>query len=127
MSAAPTAPAFLVLGATSDVTECEHCGRTDLRGTIVLQQLDINGDTDGDPVHYGAVCGARAAGTKTAELRRDAARADRAKAEAERIKRQREDDRRHAAVRMTWYGEDCPLGPNICRLGRGRRICLTHP
>jgi hypothetical protein len=54
--------AYRVLGTTTDVTECDLCGRTELRGTIILLPLDVDGNAAGDAVHYGSECGARAAG-----------------------------------------------------------------
>lgn len=92
-----TAPAYRVLGTTDDVTACELCGREELRGTIVLQPLDSDGGHDGDPVHYGAVCGAKAAGWSVSEIRDRANRADRERREAERAERQRQHDEEWAA------------------------------
>lgn len=121
-----TAPAFRVLGTTNDVTECEHCGRTELRGTIVLLPLDADGNADAEPVYYGAVCGARAAGTKTADLRKAATAADKAKAEVERIERQREADKHYAAVRRTYGTAECYSAPTMCRIER-KGACVAHP
>lgn len=83
----PTAPTarkvFRVLGTTDDVTACEHCGRVDLKGTIILGELDEDGNVDGI-TYFGAVCGARAAGWTTKDIRKAAKRADDEKRDAER-------------------------------------------
>lgn len=67
--------AFRVLGTTSDVTECDLCGRAELKGTVVLAPLDIDGNEEG-VVYYGASCGAKAAGWTTKDVRRAAKDAD---------------------------------------------------
>src|SRR5688500_12030616 len=70
------APAtYRVLGTTDEVTECEHCGRVDLKGTIILGITDVDGNVE-DRTYFGAVCGARAAGKPVKELRKEAASAD---------------------------------------------------
>ncbi len=87
-----TAPAarrvFTVLGTTDEVTECEHCGRVDLKGTVRLGALDADGNVEGI-TYFGAVCGARAAGWTTKDIRKAATAADRAAAEAARVGRDR--------------------------------------
>lgn len=76
-----TAPAarkvFKVLGTTQDVTTCDLCGRDELRGTVRLGALDVDGNVE-DVVHYGSACGAKAAGWTTQEIRKQASAADRA-------------------------------------------------
>lgn len=78
---------FAVLGTTNDITTCEHCGRTDLKHTIVLDALDADGNRTGDISYYGATCGARAAGwTTAAEFRKAAKTADTAAREAKQAR-----------------------------------------
>lgn len=77
MNTATTSRIYRVLGTTDEVTECEHCGRTELKGTIRLGILDADGTVE-DVTHFGAVCGARAAGWTTPEIRKAATAADRA-------------------------------------------------
>jgi hypothetical protein len=114
---------FRVLGTTDDVTECEHCGRTELKGTIRLGVLDADGNIE-DVTYFGAVCGARAAGWTTREIRRSASAADRAAAEAEREARRAAAEADYAASVLLRYTADCPLLPTICR--RERRGCVAH-
>jgi hypothetical protein len=72
--------AYRILGTTDEVTTCEHCGRDDLRGTVVLAALDDEGDDTGERIYFGSTCGAKAAGWTTARKFREAAEnADRAK------------------------------------------------
>lgn len=119
-----TAPAFKVLGTTGDVTECEHCGRTELKGTIVLGILDADGNPDGDAVYFGAVCGARAAGWTTKDIRKAATAADRAATEAERAARSAAAEADYDASRLLRGTADCPTAPSICR--REGRGCVAH-
>lgn len=76
-SDATTAARYRIIGTTDDITTCDACGRTGLTHTIVLAITDPNGDTDGH-VHFGSVCGARAAGMPVRDLLRHADAADRA-------------------------------------------------
>ncbi len=46
---------YKILGYTEHVTECDCCGRTDLKGTIALES---NG---GDINYFGTTCGAKIA------------------------------------------------------------------
>lgn len=64
------------LGYTDDVTTCECCGRTGLKVVIRLVHLDIDGTPDGDAVHYGTACAARALGTTSKAVRKAADAAD---------------------------------------------------
>ena len=53
---------FRVLGVNDDASDCLCCGRQGLRRVVWLQPLDESGEECGEPVHFGRVCGARAAG-----------------------------------------------------------------
>lgn len=55
-----TSEHYRYLGVTDDCTECEKCGKVELRSTVVLQPLDVDGNPDGDPVYFGSTCAARA-------------------------------------------------------------------
>ena len=55
-----TTPAYRYLGVTDDCTECEKCGKIELRSTVVLMPLDADGNPEGEPVYYGSTCAARA-------------------------------------------------------------------
>lgn len=71
-------------GTTNDVTTCDCCGRTDLKGTIIIVGLDAGGLETGDLRHYGSTCAAKALGlthkavkgaAQSFKAQRDAARA----------------------------------------------------
>jgi hypothetical protein len=51
--------AFRYLGVTDDCTTCEHCGRSDLKSTVVLQILDADGNPE-SVAYYGSHCAATA-------------------------------------------------------------------
>lgn len=59
-----TTAQYRYLGTTDDSTECEKCGKIELKSTIVLQPLDEEGNPEGDPVYYGSTCAARALAVK---------------------------------------------------------------
>lgn len=53
-------PQYRYLGIVDDCTECEKCGKPELRSTVVLMPLDDEGNPEGEPVYYGSTCAARA-------------------------------------------------------------------
>lgn len=53
---------YRILGTNDDASECCCCGRQGLKRVVWLQPLDEHGEEYGEPVHFGRVCGARAAG-----------------------------------------------------------------
>ena len=61
MIVAPAAPAFRFVGITDETTVCEHCGKDDLRSTVVLALLDSD-DNVTEYVRFGSTCAARALG-----------------------------------------------------------------
>jgi hypothetical protein len=80
------------LGTTDEVAVCDCCGRKDLKSTVALS-ID-----EGEPVYYGVTCAARALARPVAEVKRETKRADDAKAEAERARREAE----HKAFMARW-------------------------
>lgn len=50
---------FRLLGITDEICTCDLCGKTDLKCTMALENLDT-----GEQVHYGRDCGAMALGWK---------------------------------------------------------------
>lgn len=114
---------YKVLGTTDEVTECEHCGRVELKGTIILGILDEDGNVE-DRAYFGAVCGAKAAGWTTKDLRKAATAADRAAAEAARVERARLAEIDYQASVLLRYTAECPLLPTLC--ARERRGCVAH-
>ena len=118
--------AFKVLGTTDEVTECEHCGRVELKGTIVLGILDEDGNIE-DRTYFGAVCGARAAGWTTKDIRKMATKADREAAEAARAERERLARIEHARIRALDGTAECYMVPTICRIERKNKGgCVAH-
>jgi len=100
---------FAVIGTTDEVTQCELCGRPELKGTIVLDVLDEDGNRTGELVYYGASCGAKAAGWTTREVQRAAKAADTAQRDEER--RQRDEElQKWCAARDAWIAEN--VGPD---------------
>jgi hypothetical protein len=119
-----TSLAYKVLGTTDDVTECEHCGRTELKGTIRLGALDADGNVE-DVTYFGAVCGARAAGWTTKDIRKAATAADRAAQEAARVERERLDGIEYTRVRALDGTADCYMVPSVCRRTL-KGACVAH-
>lgn len=66
---------YLVKGSTGDITTCDHCGRTNLRKTVILATLDADGAEE-DIVHFGVDCAARASGRTQTAIRNAAAAVD---------------------------------------------------
>ena len=114
---------FRVLGTTDEVTECEHCGRVDLKGTIRLGYLDADGNVE-STTYFGAVCGARAAGWTTKEIRKQATAANRAAREAAWEARLAATKAALDEADRLRGTADCPSMPSICQ--RERRGCVAH-
>lgn len=72
---AETAAAYRVRGTTDEMTTCEICGKPELKGTVVLEALDADGNADG-VTYAGSTCAAKLTGRKSAVIRHDAAAAD---------------------------------------------------
>ncbi|NUT90915.1 MAG: hypothetical protein HOY78_02680 [Saccharothrix sp.] len=56
-------PRFRWIGITDECVECQKCGKTELRSTVVLAMLDEDGNTE-DYTYYGSTCAARALGIR---------------------------------------------------------------
>lgn len=78
---------YKVLGTTGDVDHCECCGRRDLRKTVMLVTLDVDGTPDGDTGYYGTSCAARLLGTTAKQVTDQAARGDRDRREEVEVAR----------------------------------------
>jgi hypothetical protein len=52
---------YRILGTTDECVECERCGRTELRSTVILDVLDAYGNVE-DTTYFGSSCAARALG-----------------------------------------------------------------
>lgn len=92
------ARAFRILGTTDEVDACDCCGKTGLKSTVAVVELDADGnELTGDTLYFGCTCAARAARREVKDVRRDAAAEDRAREEAERLARAERARRSHAA------------------------------
>lgn len=58
-------------GMTDECTTCEHCGKSGLKNTVVLEILDDDGNAEG-ATWYGTTCAAKALGRTAASVRKDA-------------------------------------------------------
>lgn len=54
---------YTLLGVDDEVTTCEHCGRSNLKNTVVLGVLDRDGNVVGD-ARFGRDCAAAALGRR---------------------------------------------------------------
>ncbi|MFE7397983.1 hypothetical protein [Streptomyces sp. NPDC057557] len=95
--------AYRVKGTTDDVTTCELCGKQELKGTVVLEALDADGNEEA-VCYFGVSCAAKAAGWTQREVRAGIKTA----ADEERARQRAERDAMWAAEReflATWYEE----------------------
>lgn len=70
-----TATEYRVRGTTDDVTTCQICGKAELKGTVVLDILDADGNTE-EITYAGVTCAAKVTGRKATAVRNAAAAAD---------------------------------------------------
>lgn len=114
------AKAYRVTGTTDEVTECDLCGKVELKGTVMLLPLDGDGDADGEINYFGTSCAAKAAGWTVREVRAGIKRAAVEKQTAERKRRIAERDAETKAYNA-WvaetYGTGSPLKDAIQKHG----------
>ncbi|MYY03110.1 MULTISPECIES: hypothetical protein [unclassified Streptomyces] len=96
--------AYKVKGTTDEVTTCELCGKQELKGTVMLMPLDVDGNEDGDVSYFGTSCAAKAAGWTVREVNAGV------KAAKDEDRARRDADRRAAWAAQTeflagWYLE----------------------
>jgi hypothetical protein len=89
-----------IIGTTQDVTDCECCGRTDLKKTVIVAILDADGNTTG-VAHYGTVCAAHATKRTAKQITNEANAADAAQRAAKERERAERSDREYRAY-MAW-------------------------
>lgn len=137
--------AYRVRGTTDDVTVCGQCGKVDLKGTVMLDVLDADGNTE-DVIYVGSVCAAKMVNNgKTrgkvtgARIKAQAEAADQRRADA--VKRSQElldfygpyeHDHRLLAAEYAkhnryyyWNPEADPLAGALESLARHREIIAT--
>lgn len=100
------AAVYRVKGSTNDVTTCEECGRDELRGTVVLAVLDVDGNDTGDVVHMGSGCAATAGKTTVQQVRAEARAAD-------SVARRREQERQEAETAARIVARDRWIAENV--------------
>jgi hypothetical protein len=114
------AKAYRVIGTTDESTECDLCGRVELKCTVMLVPLDADGNADGEVTYFGRSCASKAAGWTVRELNANIKRAAVEKQTAERNARiaQREAETKayNAWVAET-YGTGAPLKDAIQKHG----------
>lgn len=76
---------YRVRGTADDVTTCQQCGKPELKGTVILDILDADGNTE-EVTYVGTTCAAKMTGGRTtgAKIRQQAVNADYRRAEAVR-------------------------------------------
>lgn len=74
---------YVMLGTTDDSTTCDKCGKVDLKMTVVVAELDEDGNR-GEPAYFGSSCAARALGRKSNAIRNAALETNSLFAEARR-------------------------------------------
>jgi hypothetical protein len=79
------------LGTTDEVTTCDCCGKTNLKNTVVIRDLDT-----GEDLYFGVSCAAKALKVQVADVKKGTAEADRKRAEEERARREAEQRAEHA-------------------------------
>jgi len=109
---------YRVLGTTDDVTTCDVCSKEDLKSTVVLAELDADGNENGI-LYAGSDCAAKRSGWTQKQVTAAAKAADRTAAEAlevlageaDRIVRRARDIALAAWVHETYGAEPSHRGP----------------
>ncbi|MFE0648534.1 hypothetical protein ACFVZH_08110 [Streptomyces sp. NPDC059534] len=94
---------------TDEITQCELCGRPELRGTVQMIELDADGN-DFEDHYFGTSCAAKAAGWTQRDVKAGVKATEAAKREAVRAVRE-EEGRKFCQARDAYflakYGERC--------------------
>jgi len=109
-TAASEAPArlFRVVGTTDEVNACDCCGKTKLKSTVELFELDADGNDVADqPVYFGVTCAARAMHREVKAVRSDVLAADRAREAAARAAKYAAERERREAW-LYWLDQQGP-------------------
>ena len=88
-----------IIGTTQDITDCECCGRTNLKKTVIVAVLDADGNTD-SIAYYGTVCAAKATKRTVKQITDEVSAADaarRATAQAQAAERSAREYRAYMA------------------------------
>lgn len=77
---------YRVRGTTDDVTTCQQCGKPELKGTVILDILDADGNTE-EVIYVGSTCAAKMTGGRAtgAKIRQQAQNADYRRADVVRF------------------------------------------
>ena len=124
MATTTTEARYKILGITDEVTTCERCGRDDLKRTVRLGVLDLDGNVE-DAVHFGCDCAAKAT-QKRYCVRQTANRIERIAEEAQRATEEAKRNRmieinpEEAAPGAVWVVES--IGQNG---GSTDRLCFA--
>ena len=84
---------YRAYGTTEDITDCWHCGKTDLRKTVKMRFIDADGNEYGE-TYIGTTCaakllsGGKANGKLATKIMREAQAADLKRADAVKFSRQ---------------------------------------
>lgn len=104
------------LGTTDEVTTCDCCGKTNLKNTVAIRDLD-----EGEVLHFGVTCAARALKVQVADVKKGAADADRQRREEE-FRRRDAENRANTALWQEWLIErtggiyDYDRSPDVFRM-----------
>jgi hypothetical protein len=104
------------LGTTDEVTTCDCCGKTNLKNTVVIRDLDT-----GEDLYFGVSCAAKALKVQVADVKKGTAEADRKRAEEERARREAEQRAEHARwvaylIEQTGGIYDYKRSPDVFRM-----------
>lgn len=69
---------YRIVGTSEEHTQCERCGRSDLKKTIVVETTDADGNGNGDYQYYGSDCVSKIVGKDAGAIEKKALEADHA-------------------------------------------------
>lgn len=111
---------YRVKGTTNDVTDCDLCGRVELKGTVVMATLDADGNEFGEVGYFGTSCAAKAAGWTVRQVNAEVKAAKVAAASQQRaqaIAARDAETRAHKAWVADTYGTGIELKNAVQRYG----------
>lgn len=79
-----TATTLIAKGETEEITQCDCCGRADLRRTVHMVEIDSDGNPTGGEFYYGTTCATRHSGKTRAEIANEIRQSESAERETAR-------------------------------------------
>lgn len=110
-----------IKGTTDERTTCDHCGKVNLRKTVVFESLDADGNGTGELCYIGSQCASKVSGRNETKIKNEAATAD------HKEKSQREYDDKYKPMRAAADKNQANMNYNKTNRQLEGSFFMSHP